>query len=77
MMRMSYNLTEKTRMTSAVKETTRKKTNNKISKNKNFTVKVAYQDLKAPCNNVKMQSNKTLTTPIYFFLTIQLMEIFF
>ena len=52
---------------SAVKETTRKKSNNKISKNKNFTAKTEYQNLKAPSNNVKMQSDKTLTTQIYFF----------
>ena len=59
---------------SAVKETTRKK--NKISKNKNFTAKTEYQNLKAPRNDVKMQSDKTLTTQIYFFLTIQQMEFF-
>ena len=44
-----------------------KKTNNEISKNKNFTAKTEYQNLKAPGNNVKMQSDKTLTTRIYFF----------
>ena len=41
-----------------------KKTNNKISKNKNFTAKTEYQNLKAPSNNVKMQSDKALTTQI-------------
>ena len=61
---------------SAVNRTTRKKTNNKISKNKNFTAKTEYQILKAPSNNVKMQSVKTLTTQIYCFLTIQHMETF-
>ena len=61
---------------SAVKETTRKKTNNKISKNKNFTTTTEYQNLKAPSNNFKMQSFKTLTTQIYFLLTIQQMGIF-
>ena len=45
---------------SAVKETTGKKTNNKISKNKIFTAKSEYQNLKAPSNNVKMQSDKFL-----------------
>ena len=59
---------------SAVKETTRKK--NKTSKNKNFTAKTEYQNLKAPSNNVQMQSDKILTTQIYFFLTIQQMEFF-
>ena len=49
---------------STVKETTREKTNNKISKNKIFTAKTEYQNLKAPSNNVKMQSDKTLTTQI-------------
>ena len=60
---------------SAVKKTMRKKTNNKISKNKNIKAKTEYQNLKAP-SNVKMQSDKTLTTQIYFFLTIQQMEFF-
>ena len=47
---------------SAVKETTRKKNkNNKISKNKNFTAKTEYQNIKAPSNNVKIQSDKILT----------------
>ena len=49
---------------SAVKETTREKTNNKISKNKNFTTQTEYQNLKAPSNNVKMQSDQNLTTQI-------------
>ena len=46
-----------------VKETTRQKKNNqKISKSKNFTPKTEYLNLKALSNNVKMQSDKTLTT---------------
>ena len=53
-----------------------RKKNNKISKNNNFTAKTEYQNLKAPSNNDKMQPDKTLTTQIYFFLTIQQMEIF-
>ena len=62
---------------SAIEKTTRKKTfNNKISKNKNFTAETQYLSLKAHSNNVKMQSNKTLTTEIKFFLTIQQMDIF-
>ena len=56
---------------SAIKKTTRKKTNNKISKNKNLKAKTQYLYLKAPSNNVKMQSDKTLTTQIYYFLLIQ------
>ena len=46
----------------AIKKTTRKNTKNKKSINKNFTVKTQYLNLKAPSNNVKMQSDKTLTT---------------
>ena len=42
--------------------------NNKISKNKEF--------LEAPSNNVKMQSDKTLTTQIKFLLTMQQMDVF-
>ena len=62
-------------MSSAIKKTTRKK-NNKISKNKNFKAKTQYLNLKAPSNNVKMQSDKTLTTQSYYFLTTQQMKIF-
>ena len=53
-------------MRSDLKETTRqKKTTKKISKNKNFTAKNEVDstlNLKAHCNNVKMQSDKTLTS---------------
>ena len=46
-----------------IKKTTRqKKTNDKISKKKNFTAKTEHVNLKAHSNNVKMQSDKTLTT---------------
>ena len=38
--------------------------------------KTEYQNLKAPSNNVKMQSDKTLTKQVYFFLTIHQMENF-
>ena len=48
---------------SDLKETTRQK-NNQKSKNKNFTAKTEYLNLKAHSNNVKIQSNKTLTTQI-------------
>ena len=61
---------------SDTKETTRQKNNQKISKNKKFTEKNEYLNLKAHSNNVEMQSNKTSTTPIYFLLTIQRMESF-
>ena len=53
---------------SAIEKTTRKKTNNEISKNKNFSAKTQYLYLKATCNNLKLQSDKTLATQIYFFL---------
>ena len=61
---------------SAIKKTARKKTNNKIRKNKNFTLKTQYQKFKATNNNVKMQLDETLSTQILFFLTIQQMETF-
>ena len=61
---------------SAIKKTTRKKTNNKISKNKNFKAKTQYLNLKAHSNDVKMQSETTLTTQSYYFLTIQQMKTF-
>ena len=48
---------------SAIKILQEKKTN-KTSKNKNFTAKTQYLNLKAPSNNVKMQSDETLTTQI-------------
>ena len=38
--------------------------NNKICKNKIFTAETKYIILKAPSNNVKMQSDKTLTPQI-------------
>ena len=50
-------------MRSDLKVTTRqKKTTKKIRKNQNFTAKTEYLNLKAHSNNVKMQSDKTLTT---------------
>ena len=39
-----------------------KKTTKKICKNKNFTAKTEYLNLKAYSNNVKMQSDKTIDT---------------
>ena len=53
-----------------------KKTTNEVSKSDNFTAKTEYLKLKAPINNFKIYSDKTLATQIYFFLTIQQMEIF-
>ena len=41
-----------------------------------FHGKAQYLKLKAPSNNVKMQSDKTLTTQAYFSLTLHPMEIF-
>ena len=46
---------------SALKKTTRKKTNYKTSKNKHFKLKTQYLNLKAPSNTVKVQSDKTIT----------------
>ena len=60
---------------SAIRKTTGKKTN-KISKYKNLTAKTQYLKLKAHSNKVKMQSDKTLTKQLYFFLTKQLMSFF-
>ena len=60
---------------SDIKESTREK--KQITKlEKKFTAQTEYLNLKAPSNNVKMQSDKTLTTQIYFFQTIQQMESF-
>ena len=53
-----------------------KKTNNKRSKNKNFTAKIKYLNLNAPINNAKMQLYKTLTAQIYFVHIIQRMAFF-
>ena len=50
---------------SAVKENTRKKTNSKISENKNFVAKTEYQNLKAPSSNVKKQSDKNYTNLLF------------
>ena len=48
-----------------------KKTNNKISKNKNFAAKTKYLNMNAPSNNAKMQSDENLTIQIYFVQNIQ------
>ena len=58
------------------KTTTKKKTNNKTSKYKNFAAKTKYLNLNAPINNAKMQSDKTLTPKTYFVHTIQQTENF-
>ena len=57
-------------------KTTRKKTNNKRSENKNFTAKTKYLNLNAPSNSAKMQSSETLTAQIYIVHTIQQSAIF-
>ena len=49
-------------MRSDLKENTRQNKPKKISKNKNFTAKTEYLNLKAHSNNVKVQSDKTSTT---------------
>ena len=49
-------------MRSNIKETTKQKTTKQKSKNENFTAKTEYINLKAHSNNVKMQSDKNLTT---------------
>ena len=47
----------------------RKKHKKKLSKKKkNFTAKSPHLNLKAPYKNVKMQSEETLTTEIFFFV---------
>ena len=43
---------------SVIEKTTRKKTNNKRSKNKNFTAKTKYLNLNAAGNIAKIQSYK-------------------
>ena len=59
-----------------IKQTTIQKTTKKISKNKNFTAKTEYQNLKAHSNNVKMQSDKTLTTQIQITLLYSERKVF-
>ena len=51
---------------SATKNSTRKKNNNKKHQKQNFTAKKKHFNLKAPINNVKLQSDKIITTQIYF-----------
>ena len=53
---------------STINRTTRKKQTTKQAKTQNiFTAKTQYLKLKAPSNNVKLQSDETLTTQIYIF----------
>ena len=51
------------------------KTNSNTRKNKNFTAKTQYLNLKAPSNYVKMQSDETLTTHLIF-LSVPQMDFF-
>ena len=60
---------------SAVKKSTRKNNREKRVFKKNHS-KNSYLNYKAPSNNVKLQSDKTLTTQIYFFLTTHQMGFF-
>ena len=53
--------------------TLREKKNNKEYKKNDIT---DYLKLKATSNNLKIHSDKSLTTQIYFFLTLEWMEIF-
>ena len=61
---------------STIEKTTRKNSKQQNKQNKNFTAETRYLKLKAASNNVKIQSDKTLTSQIYFFLTIQQMNVF-
>ena len=71
-------------MRSDPKQNTRKKNNQKNIKNKNLTktkkitktAKTEYLNLKGHSNNVKMQSDKPLTTQIKFRQTTQRTESF-
>ena len=58
---------------SAIKNTTRKQKQQQKTQQK-FTAKTQYLNSKAPSNNVRLQSDKTLTTQTYFFLTTQQMR---
>ena len=60
----------------AIKKTTIQKATKNKQKQK-FQGKTQYLNLKAPSKNVKRQSDETLTTESYFFLTLQQMAIFF
>ena len=51
---------------SAIKKTQRKTTTATTKKARKFHGKTQYLNLKAPSNNVKLQSDKILTTQSYF-----------
>ena len=63
---------------------TTRSANQKIARNKQqqkkqkqkFHVETSYLNLKAPSNNVKLQSDKTITTQIYFFPNYKAVGIF-
>ena len=61
---------------SAIKNCEKKDKTTNSAKNKNFTAKTQYLNLKAPCTNIKMQSDKTLAIQFYSFLTTQPMGCF-
>ena len=62
---------------SAIKKSTKKETRT-TEKNKiqNFSAKTQNLKLKAPSKNVKLQSDKTVITQFYFFLTTYQMGFF-
>ena len=61
----------------AIIKTTRKNNNNVKKQKQKFHGKSQYLNLKAPSNNVKLQSDIAQTTQMYTFLTTHYMEFFF
>ena len=61
---------------SDIKKTMRQKKQPKKLAKLNFAAKTDYLNLKAHSNNVKMQSDNTLTTQINFLPTMQRIESF-
>ena len=62
-----------------IKKTTGEKINYKLGKRKKktlFTAKIHHLNLKTPSNNVKIQSEKNLTTKIYFFVDTKEMRLY-
>ena len=67
-----------TLMKSAIKKTTRKKPTTKWAKTTiSRPGSISKTKSTQTSNNVKMQSDKAFTTPIYFFLALQKIETFF
>ena len=61
---------------SAIKKITRKKQQQQQKQKQKFHGKNSYLNLKAPSINVNLQSDKTLTTQMYFLLTTQQIGLF-